>query len=76
VTNALNRHLFVECTPTLCPTGEKCSNQRILKRQWNKHLDVVLTNSKGFGVRSKKPIPKGDFIIEYVGEIITEKECR
>lgn len=29
---------------------------------------------KGWGVRAKEPIPKGAFVFEYIGEILTNKE--
>ena len=29
---------------------------------------------KGWGIKAAAPIPKGTFIIEYVGEVISQKE--
>jgi SET domain-containing protein len=36
---------------------------------------VFKTKHKGWGVRAIKPIPKGTFVCEYLGEIITTKEA-
>ena len=35
-----------------------------------------MTASKGWGIKSKKSIPNGDFIMEYVGEVVSEKEFK
>ncbi|CAF1484599.1 unnamed protein product, partial [Rotaria magnacalcarata] len=51
----------------------KCSNQKIRKNQWCKHVDVFDTSKYGQGLRAMAPIAKGTFLCEYVGEIITEE---
>eukprot|EP00842_Homolaphlyctis_polyrhiza_P000628 jgi/Hompol1/1566/HPOL_002714-RA len=33
---------------------------------------VVRTPNKGFGLRATAPIPKGSFVIEYCGEVLSE----
>ena len=32
-----------------------------------------MTDSKGWGIKTKQSIPSGEFIIEYVGEVVSEK---
>ena len=54
--------------------GSKCSNQRIRKGQWFKHLEVFDTSKYGQGLRTTSPISKGTFLCEYVGEIITDEK--
>ena len=54
--------------------GAKCSNQRIRKNQWSKHIEVFDTSKYGQGLRANATIPKGTFLCEYVGEIITEEK--
>ncbi|CAM4952280.1 unnamed protein product [Rotaria socialis] len=68
----VNRMIFTECLPD-CVCGVKCSNQKIRKNQWCKHVDVFDTGKYGQGLRAMAPIAKGTFLCEYVGEIITEE---
>eukprot|EP01134_Creolimax_fragrantissima_P006692 CFRG6692T1 len=74
--NCVNRSTYTECSPQTCPTGTLCTNQRFQQRKFVKDLQVYDTRTKGYGVRSKTNINRGDMIVEYVGEIITERECR
>jgi histone-lysine N-methyltransferase ASH1L len=53
--------------------GSKCNNQKIRKNQWFKHLEIFDTGKYGQGLRTTTSIPKGTFICEYVGEIITDE---
>ncbi|CAF4678508.1 unnamed protein product [Rotaria sp. Silwood1] len=69
----LNRMIFTECL-SHCTCGIKCSNQKIRKNQWFKHLEVFDTSKYGQGLRTTASISKGTFICEYVGEIITEEK--
>eukprot|EP00117_Sycon_ciliatum_P036417 scpid50427/ scgid3133/ Histone-lysine N-methyltransferase ASH1L; ASH1-like protein; Absent small and homeotic disks protein 1 homolog len=74
--DCLNRLVFTECLPGQCACGERCSNQRFQKRQWTPHIQRFLTDHCGFGIRSTAPIAKDEFVIEYVGEVITEPMLR
>ncbi|CAG0916885.1 unnamed protein product [Notodromas monacha] len=74
--DCLNRMIYAECAPNVCPCGQKCSNQRIKKHQWAQNLQRFMTDSKGWGIRSTKPISAGEFIMEYLGEVVSEKEFR
>ena len=65
--------MWVECNPNLCPCGEQCSNQKLLKNEWAIGLERFLTRDRGWGVRTTEPIKKASFIIEYIGEIVSEK---
>lgn len=38
-------------------------------------LQVFRTKGKGWGVRALRDIPKGTFVCEYVGEIISDSEA-
>lgn len=51
-------------------------NRRIQKHDWAPQLKRFLTEEKGYGVKSFLPIKKGDFILEYVGEVVTAAEFR
>eukprot|EP00730_Choanoeca_flexa_P003153 TRINITY_DN11309_c0_g1_i3.p1 TRINITY_DN11309_c0_g1~~TRINITY_DN11309_c0_g1_i3.p1 ORF type:complete len:1540 (+),score=400.41 TRINITY_DN11309_c0_g1_i3:253-4620(+) len=67
----INRIMFAECNPSSCPCGEQCSNRRFQRREWCPNLKVFPTAHKGWGVQATDHIPKGTFILEYVGEVMT-----
>ncbi|XP_067899431.1 histone-lysine N-methyltransferase NSD2-like [Heterodontus francisci] len=70
----LNRMLMYECHPAVCPAGEKCQNQCFTKRQYPE-VEILKTSGRGWGLLSKFNIKKGQFVNEYVGEVIDEEEC-
>lgn len=74
--DCLNRVIFTECTPETCPCGEQCSNQRIQRQNFAPALEKFVTEDRGFGVCTLKPIPSGHFILEYLGEVVSETEFR
>ncbi|KAH8417482.1 hypothetical protein KR222_000779, partial [Zaprionus bogoriensis] len=69
----LNRMLYHECNPDYCHAGTQCENQMFEQRR-SPRLDVVYMNERGFGLVCREPIAEGDFIIEYVGEVINHAE--
>lgn len=70
----LNRMLMFECHPQVCPAGESCQNQCFTKRQYPE-TKIIRTDGKGWGLVAKRDIRKGEFVNEYVGELIDEEEC-
>ncbi|XP_065572831.1 uncharacterized protein LOC136035184 isoform X2 [Artemia franciscana] len=76
VESCLNRVCYTECLPSHCPVGLLCSNQRIQKHQWVLGLQRFMTKEKGFGIKTKQSIKTGEFIVEYTGEVVSEKEFR
>eukprot|EP01138_Halocafeteria_seosinensis_P004665 gb/GECG01004771.1/.p1 GENE.gb/GECG01004771.1/~~gb/GECG01004771.1/.p1 ORF type:complete len:1590 (+),score=252.34 gb/GECG01004771.1/:1-4770(+) len=62
---------------TECPLGtcskRRCGNKRFQKKQW-KEVEVTPTEKKGNGLFLCEPADAGDFLIEYVGEVISENE--
>ena len=42
----INRMVFAECSPQLCPCKEKCSNQRIQKHEFSPGLQKFMTKNK------------------------------
>ncbi|KAG7263935.1 hypothetical protein CRUP_029275, partial [Coryphaenoides rupestris] len=58
-----------------CPAGENCENQC-----FSKHLcaetEVFKTEGCGWGLRTTQALRKGDFVTEYVGEVIDAEECQ
>jgi hypothetical protein len=77
----VNRQLQVECNPKTCPIELKhgpgvCQNQRLSKRlDYSKSIEIKECEGRGVGVFTTKAINKNDLIIEYIGEVITEREC-
>ena len=74
--DCINRMVFSECTPQFCPCGDKCKNQKIQRHEWSPGLQRFMTESKGWGIRTKDSIKVGDFILEYVGEVVSEREFK
>lgn len=72
----INRMVLTECSPQFCPCNESCSNQKIQKHEWAPGLTKFMTKDKGWGVKTKYGIRKDDFILEYVGEVVSEREFK
>ncbi|KAJ3239070.1 histone methyltransferase set2 [Chytriomyces hyalinus] len=69
--DCINRALFLECSADDCPCGYYCQNRRFWNMQYAP-MQIIKTELKGFGLRALKNIKKGQFVIEYVGEVITQ----
>lgn len=74
-TDCLNRILSVECSPGICPAGPKCNNQAFVRRQYPS-MEPFHTAGRGWGLRTLETITEGQFVIEYVGEVIDEAEYK
>ncbi|KAL3824670.1 hypothetical protein ACJIZ3_020699 [Penstemon smallii] len=61
----------VSCSKA-CRCSEKCANRPFQKK---KKIQIVKTELCGWGVVAAESIGKGDFIIEYVGEVIDDAIC-
>ncbi|XP_011300581.1 histone-lysine N-methyltransferase NSD2 [Fopius arisanus] len=73
--DCLNRILSIECNPTICPAGSKCNNQSFVRRKYPL-MEPFHTTGRGWGLRALEAIRNGQFIIEYVGEVIDEAEYK
>ncbi|TDG50358.1 hypothetical protein AWZ03_003263 [Drosophila navojoa] len=68
----INRMLMIECGP-LCSYGDRCTNKRFQQHQgWP--CRVFRTEKKGCGITAELQIQPGEFIMEYVGEVIDSEE--
>lgn len=56
-----------------CPCGDRCTNQQFTKREYAA-LDVLRAGAKGFGLFTRDGVRAGQFIVEYVGEVLEEDE--
>uniref|UniRef100_A0A3Q3WSA6 Histone-lysine N-methyltransferase NSD3 n=1 Tax=Mola mola TaxID=94237 RepID=A0A3Q3WSA6_MOLML len=71
----LNRMLQYECHPQVCPAGDSCENQCFSKRLYAE-TEVIKTADRGWGLKTNQALKKGDFVTEYVGEVIDSEECQ
>ncbi|XP_039041343.1 probable inactive histone-lysine N-methyltransferase SUVR1 [Hibiscus syriacus] len=69
----LKRNVIKECW-SKCGCNKRCGN-RVVQRGVNYKLQVFLTpDGKGWGLRTLEKLPKGAFVCEFVGEILTISE--
>jgi SET domain/AWS domain/Histone-lysine N-methyltransferase NSD-like, variant PHD zinc finger len=73
--NCMNRVTLMECDRKQCPCGERCTNQRIQRRQYVK-AKVTYQAERGFGLSLKEDAKAGDLVVEYCGEVIDSREAR
>src|SRR5204863_9872025 len=71
----INRTTFMECTEDDATCGGQCRNQRFQNREYA-DVSVILTEKKGYGLRTNKELQPNTFIYEYVGEVIDEPKFR
>uniref|UniRef100_A0A915BU57 [histone H3]-lysine(36) N-trimethyltransferase n=1 Tax=Parascaris univalens TaxID=6257 RepID=A0A915BU57_PARUN len=72
--NCINRMLYTECG-SRCPSGARCSNRRLHNKEYAK-VEVFYAGVKGWGLRACEPLEPGQFVMEYVGEVISAEEMR
>ncbi|XP_062699924.1 probable histone-lysine N-methyltransferase CG1716 [Aedes albopictus] len=70
--DCLNRLLMIECG-SRCIIGERCTNKRFQKLEYS-NCQVFRTEKKGFGIQASTEIVPGDFIMEYVGEVLNSEQ--
>ncbi|OVA02327.1 SET domain [Macleaya cordata] len=69
----LVRKFIKECW-SKCGCNKQCGN-RVVQRGITCNLQVFLTpHGKGWGLRTLEDLPRGAFVCEYVGEILTNTE--
>lgn len=73
--DCINRMLYVECDPKVCKGGKKCRNQRLAKRMHPHKLHEFKTEGRGWGLKCEVDLEPGDFVVEYVGEVMEQSEC-
>ena len=70
--DCINRKLKIECTPGKCPCGGGCRNMAFQRRSYAP-LSLVAVGRKGYGLVCDRALAKGDFVIEYTGEVLDQK---
>uniref|UniRef100_A0AC34GW60 Histone-lysine N-methyltransferase n=1 Tax=Panagrolaimus sp. ES5 TaxID=591445 RepID=A0AC34GW60_9BILA len=70
-----NRIVLIEC-PKQCEAKPGGCKNRLIANRLNmfKDLEIFYTQYRGYGLKTKVDIPKGTYIGEYCGEVITEEE--
>ncbi|KAK9931252.1 hypothetical protein M0R45_018536 [Rubus argutus] len=72
----LEEYLHLNQEPKKSTTSINCGN-RIVQQGISAKLKVFLTpEGKGWGLRTLQDLPRGAFVCEYVGEIVTSRELR
>ncbi|CAL9779708.1 unnamed protein product [Musa acuminata subsp. burmannicoides] len=66
--------MLFSCCSSSCKCGDKCLNKPFQHRDVKK-MKVVKTEKCGFGLVADEDIKQGDFVIEYVGEVLDDKTC-
>ncbi|KAL8253036.1 hypothetical protein R6Q59_036729 [Mikania micrantha] len=67
------RNFIKECW-LKCGCNKQCGN-RVVQRGIQRKLQVFMTpGGKGWGLRTLEDLPKGAFVCEYVGEVLTNAE--
>lgn len=72
--DCINRLTKIECTGQ-GSCGKKCQNRRFKNKEYA-DVSVFKTEKKGYGLRANKALSHGDFIFEYIGEVIDERKFR
>ncbi|XP_019702782.1 uncharacterized protein [Elaeis guineensis] len=65
----LNRMLNIECVKGTCPCGDLCSNQQFQQRKYAQ-FKWFRCGKKGYGLQLLEDVSQGQFLIEYVGEVL------
>ena len=72
----INALLLVECDDSNCSVGAELCHNRHFTRSEEALVEPFPTELKGWGLRAKADLPADRFLIEYVGEVINNAECR
>ncbi|KAL7875310.1 hypothetical protein SRHO_G00062800 [Serrasalmus rhombeus] len=72
--DCLNRLLMIECS-SRCLNGTYCSNRRFQMKQ-HADVEVILTESKGWGLRAAQDLQPNTFVLEYCGEVLDHREFK
>ncbi|KAK3610447.1 hypothetical protein CHS0354_016625 [Potamilus streckersoni] len=69
-----NRLMWYECNAATCPAGKKCQNLNFQNKEYPPQ-EPFQTVNRGLGLRTIVDIKRGQFVNEYVGEIIDNELC-
>ncbi|XP_042492337.1 histone-lysine N-methyltransferase ASHH3 isoform X1 [Macadamia integrifolia] len=66
--------MLLSCCSSSCNCGSSCLNKSFQHRPVKK-MKLVKTEKCGSGLVADEDIKQGEFVIEYVGEVIDDKTC-
>lgn len=66
--------MIFECND-ICNCNVITCKNRVVQRGTTHYFQLFKTEAKGWSIRTLSDIPKGGFVCEYVGEIITDEEA-
>jgi len=67
---------YRECNAN-CKCGPDCANRNLQRdSKYQNSMEIFKTKGKNWGLRTTSKIEKGDFVLEYVGEVISFGECK
>lgn len=66
--------MLFECNPA-CDCNKITCNNRVIQHGLTQRFQLFRTKGKGWGLRTLRHIPKGTYVCEYVGEIISDSEA-
>ncbi|KAE9421598.1 hypothetical protein Angca_004754, partial [Angiostrongylus cantonensis] len=69
-----NRAILQECPEACEAIGDGCHNRGVSRKEVNSAMEIREAPGKGMGAFAVRDIPKGSFIAEYAGEIISNEE--
>ncbi|VDL72260.1 unnamed protein product [Nippostrongylus brasiliensis] len=69
-----NRAILQECPEACEAIGSGCNNRGVSRKEVNPAVEIREAPGKGMGAFAARDIPKGAFIAEYAGELISNKE--
>ncbi|KAG5881158.1 hypothetical protein JTB14_024575 [Gonioctena quinquepunctata] len=72
--NFADSPIIFECNDACSCNAITCRN-RAVQRGLQQRFQLYKTDTKGWGVKTLKFIPKGSYVCEYVGEILTDVEA-
>ena len=66
--SCINKMVYWECVEHQCPCGASCRNRKF---QNHEYADVypIKTEDRGYGLCAGTFLPKGTFVIQYIGEV-------
>lgn len=66
--------MLFECNPA-CDCNRITCNNRVIQHGLTQRFQLFRTKGKGWGLQTLRHIPKGTYVCEYVGEIISDSEA-
>ncbi|XP_033228830.1 histone-lysine N-methyltransferase EHMT1 [Belonocnema kinseyi] len=66
--------MLFECNPA-CDCNKITCNNRVVQHGLTQRFQLFRTKGKGWGLRTLRHIPKGTYVCEYAGEIISDSEA-